>query len=75
VQVPPESEESQSGSPASPTGEDADRRETRERDLMRELDELTGRRVEGETRSSRPSSPDPREAPHDPSGAEEVPDE
>jgi hypothetical protein len=48
MQIPPESEDSDSGSQAPRSAEGADQRETRERDLMRELDEVTGRRVGGE---------------------------
>jgi hypothetical protein len=50
MRIPPESEDPDSGSKPPRGAEGADQRETRERDLMRELDEVTGRRVAGEKR-------------------------
>jgi hypothetical protein len=72
MQIPPDSEATDGGSQDAHDDEDADRR-TRERDLMRELDRMTGQRAGGETQPSRPSSDHPK--PARPSRAEEVVDE
>jgi hypothetical protein len=75
VQVPPESEPSDSSSQPASGDEGGDQRQKRERDLMRELDEVTGRRGEGETRAPRSSSRSQRLARQQPNRAEEVLDE
>ena len=74
MEVPPDSEASDSGSQAPRDGEDADRRQTRERDLMRELDRVTGRRAGGATRRPGPH-PLTNESGGEYDRAEEVPDE
>ncbi len=53
--------------PGSGRSDGAERREARERDLMRELDEVTGRKS-GDERGPRHSSPD--EEGDEPDGAE-----
>jgi hypothetical protein len=62
VQIPPSSEATDGGSQDAHADEDADRRQTRERDLMRELDRMTGPRADHSERAR-------------PSRAEEVVDE
>jgi hypothetical protein len=63
------------GSQDEQADEGADRHQTRERDLMRELDQVTGRRVGGGPRTPRPSSPEKGTARGEEAPAEEVLDE
>jgi hypothetical protein len=73
VKTPPESVAPDGGSQDEHADEGADQHQTRERDLMRELDQVTGRKAE--TRAARHSSPNPRTARRHPERAEEVSDE
>ena len=75
MKTPPESVAPDGGSQDEHADEDADRHQTRERDLMRELDQVTGRTAEGEMRAPRHASPNPRTARRHPERAEEVSDE
>ncbi len=70
MQIPPEPEAMDGGSEDAHADEDADRRQIRERDLMRELDRMTGRGGGGGTGAFRPPSNHPERA--RPSRAEEV---
>jgi hypothetical protein len=66
MQNSPNSDAPEGGSQDAPSHEEADQRHARERDLMRELDQVTGRTAK---------APHPRTAREHPVGAEEVPDE
>ncbi len=73
MQIPPESDASNSGSQPAGAEEDSNRRQTRERDLMLELDQVTRRQGKGDTKAPRASSAQ-REARTDASRAEEAVD-
>jgi hypothetical protein len=62
MHISPEPDAPEGSSQDAPSHEEADQRHARERDLMRELDQVTGRTH-------------PRKAREDPVPAEEVPDE
>jgi hypothetical protein len=66
MRISPEPDAPEGGSHEAQGHEEADQRHARERDLMRELDEVTGRTS---------STPKPRPAREHPVRAEEVPDE
>jgi hypothetical protein len=75
VQIQPDSGATESGSRSTPDRDDADQREVRERDLVRELDQMTGRRAEGESEEPDPRPLNPKPARAQRSPAEEVLDE
>ena len=75
MKTPPESVAPDGGSQDERADEDADRHQTRERDLMRELDQVSGRRADGEASAPRHASTNQRTARRHPERAEEVSDE